>query len=631
MNYHDNKDELQRMQNRRQTRRPPVSGGAVPRPKANSRLERSRTETFDPIDDAYFEEEYGYDDEGDGLNIPFSDPVSSKTQSFSAQRTGEQYRRQTAGSGRGSRTPVRNVQAKSAGQRRASQYSRETDSGQSRASSRTVQRVSQTGSSRKSASRRTAVSERAAVPKGGQRTRSGNPRPRKSKRRKKWPAILLVLLIAFTAYGGWLFLHKPTGTWTVAVFGVDSRDGNTKKALADVQMICTLDRETCEIRLVSVYRDTYLKIDSKGTYHKINEAYFKGGHKQAVSALEENLDVKINDYATFNWKAVAQAINVLGGVDIEITQPEFKYINAFITETVNSTGIGSTQLASAGPNHLDGVQAVAYCRLRLMDTDFQRTERQRKVISLALEKAKQADLATRTNLVKAILPQISTSVGVDDVLPMAKNASKYHIGETAGFPFAQKTKKMGKMDCVISVTLESNVVTLHQFLYGEDALYSPSSTVKKISDHIAEESGFYEGGKAAPTSSGSGKSDSKSQSSGTSKNNAPAQTAAQTAAEESSEAEETTEETGDTTDKTAAEESTAAIIEKLDDSKTEKETTSASEGGPGTVKPKETEKAETAADESSKGPGVQKTTENSENDNASGENTGNTDPIGPGV
>ena len=99
-------------------------------------------------------------------------------------------------------------------------------------------------------------------------------------------------------------------------------------------------------------------------------------------------------------------------MDIDITQPEFKYINAFITETVNSTGIGSTQLASAGLNHLDGVQAVAYCRLRLMDTDFQRTERQRKVISLALEKAKQADLATRTNLVKAILPQISTSVGL---------------------------------------------------------------------------------------------------------------------------------------------------------------------------------------------------------------------------
>ena len=318
------------------------------------------------------------------------------------------------------------------------------------------------------------------------------------------------------------------GYWTVALFGVDSRDSSVGKGnMSDVIIICNINQETGEIKLVSLFRDTYLNVDDKNGYNKINQAYFRGGPKQAVEALNRNLDLEINDYATFNWKAVAQAINVLGGVDIDITQPEFKYINAFITETVNSTGIGSTQLASAGPNHLDGVQAVAYCRLRLMDTDFQRTERQRKVISLALEKAKQADLATRTNLVKAILPQISTSVGIDDVLPLAKNVSKYHIGETAGFPFTQKTKKMGKMDCVIPVTLESNVVTLHQFLYGEDALYSPSSTVKKISDHIAEKSGFYEGGKAAPTSSGSGKSDSKGQSSGNSKKDSPspAQTA----------------------------------------------------------------------------------------------------------
>lgn len=198
--------------------------------------------------------------------------------------------------------------------------------------------------------------------------------------------LLIFLLLAVTAYGSFLYLHRPTGIWTVAVFGVDSRDGNTKKALADVQMVCTLDRETGEIRLASVFRDTYLKIDSKGTYHKINEAYFKGGQKQAVDALEENLDLKIDDYAAFNWKAVAEAINVLGGIDLEITPAEFKYINGFITETVNSTGIGSTQLKQAGANHLDGVQAVAYSRLRLMDTDFQRTERQRKVIALALEK-----------------------------------------------------------------------------------------------------------------------------------------------------------------------------------------------------------------------------------------------------
>ena len=459
-------------------------------------------------------------------------------------------------------------------------------------------------------------------------------RPRRKRRKKKHFGKILILVVCLFA-GLFLYRHfRDNGYWTIAVFGVDSRDGNLEKgALSDVEMIASINKKTGEIRLVSVFRDSYLRIsDQEDDYDKINEAYFKGGHEQAVQALERNLNLKIDDYTTFNWKAVVDAINVLGGVDIEISDKEFAYINSFITETVNSTGVGSYQLDHSGMNHLDGVQAVAYARLRLMDTDFQRTERQRKVISLALEKAKQADLATRTNLVKAILPQISTSVGIDDVLPLAKNVSKYHIGETAGFPFTQKTKKMGKMDCVIPVTLESNVVTLHQFLYGEDALYSPSSTVKKISDHIAEESGFYKGGKAAPTSSGSGKSDSKGQSSGNSKKDSPspAQTAAQTAAAESSEAEETIDETSAETDETAAEESNSAIIEKLDDPKVEKETTSASEGGPGTVKPKETEKAtETTADDSSKGPGMQETVSNS--GNTSGENTEKADLIGPGV
>ena len=616
MRLHENnneEDELQRLRARRQgtgrSRRPAsrAAKSTSSRTEYKTAVRQAKTVDHTYDEDYYEEEDYdyegydsynrrdsGYDADGhDGLEVPFEN---------------ENHRNRRVNSA-GSYQAARKTTAENKNPR----------------SSAAKRQVSQTTAAR----RENGSGASGSRSSGG----SGNPRRSTKKPKKaKWPAILLCLLAVICVYGGWTFLHRATGYWNIAVFGVDSRDGNTKNALADVQVICSINQETGDIKLVSVYRDTYLKIDSKGTYHKINEAYFKGGHKQAVSALEENLDLKIDDYAAFNWKAVAQAINVLGGVDIDITDPEFKYINAFITETVNSTGIGSTQLASAGPNHLDGVQAVAYCRLRLMDTDFQRTERQRKVISLALEKAKQADLATRTNLVKAILPQISTSVGIDDVLPLAKNVSKYHIGETAGFPFAQKTKKMGKMDCVIPVTLESNVVTLHQFLYGEDALYSPSSAVKKISDHIAEESGFYEGGKAAPTSSGSGNSGSKGQSSGNSKNNAPApaQTAAEAEAVESSEAEATVDETSEAADETEAEESTAAIIEKLDESKTEKETTSPSEGGPGTVKPKETEKAqETTGDDSSRGPGVQETISSSNSGPA--ETTGSADLIGPGV
>jgi len=331
----------------------------------------------------------------------------------------------------------------------------------------------------------------------GQGRRSG-----KTQKKKKHKSLLLKILLLIVVLAGayLIYKYKQTGTgyWTVAVFGVDSRDGNLEKgALSDVEMICVIDRGTGDITLVSVFRDTYLEINPDGTYHKINEAYFKGGHEQAIQALERNLDLSIDDYATFNWKAVADAINILGGIDLEISDSEFKFINSFITETVESTGIGSYHLEHAGMNHLDGIQAVAYARLRLMDTDYNRTARQRLVIQLAMDKAKKADLKTLTTLVRTILPQISTSIGVDDVLPMARNISKFHIGETNGFPFSRGETYIGKKDCIIPLTLESNVIQLHQILYGTEA-FQPSGTVKKISAQIASDSGMGQVAENAP-------------------------------------------------------------------------------------------------------------------------------------
>ena len=481
-------DELERMRARR-TRTP------------------KRRQDEDWLDEDY-DEDYYYDDEEEDDYDAYEEALRRQTRSaMNRERNARQQSRPSAS--RTSRTSRSNSSA-------------------SRSSSGSARR---TGTSQRSSQRSAASSQRSSSPnrarsanggagngRGNANTsgqRRANSRPQgqqqykhKKKKKRSWLrmifTIFLVALVLWVGNLAWAFVNRQTGTWTIAVFGVDSRDGGVEKnALADVQMICVIDRETGDIKLSSVFRDTYLKINSEGTYHKINEAYFKGGHKQAVHALEENLDLKVDNYATFNWKAVADAINILGGVDLEITDAEFKYINAFITETVNSTGIGSYQLKQAGMNHLDGVQAVAYCRLRLMDTDFQRTERQRKVVSLALEKAKQADNKTLVSLVSAVLPQLSTDIGMDDVLPMAKNVSKYHLGETQGFPTSRQTKKVGRMDCVIPTTLESNVIQLHQFLYGVEN-YQPSSAVKKISQHISEETGLYEEGKPAPTSSGSG-------------------------------------------------------------------------------------------------------------------------------
>ncbi len=288
--------------------------------------------------------------------------------------------------------------------------------------------------------------------------------------------------------------QKLEGYWNIAVFGIDSRSSKAVEGNSDVIMIASINKDTGEIRLVSVFRDTYLKV-SDSSYNKINSAYATGGPQQAVKALNQNLDLDITDYVTFNWKAVATGINILGGVDIELSKAELHYINSYITETVKSTGIGSVQIKGTGMHHLDGVQAVAYARLRYMDNDFARTERQRKVVTQAFEKAKKADLNTLNGLLGNMLSMVATNLTWQDGLDAIANINKYHLGENGGFPFARGDANMGKKGaCVIPQTLETNVKELHKFLFDDES-YEVSDTVKQISNKISSDSGMYNEGK----------------------------------------------------------------------------------------------------------------------------------------
>ena len=440
------------------------------------------------------------------------------------------------------------------------------------------------GSGRTAGQSRDAVVGRNA---GNGRSGGGAQRTRRS-RKKSHPlrTLILGLMLALTVFGIWsLGKGRRSGTadpeipeakpeipekgfYTVAVFGVDSRDGSLGKgALSDVNMIACLNRETGEVRLVSVYRDLYVQIDKEGKYHKFNEAYFRGGPEQALWTMKHNLDIVPDDYATFNWKAVIDAINILGGVDIEITEPEFAYINAFITETVEATGIGSVQLKQAGMNHLDGVQAVAYARLRLMDTDFQRTERQRRVVSLLVEKAKKADPATLMELVTSVMPLTKTSVTIDDLLPMAVKAKKYYLGATGGFPFEKTTGKIDGRDSVIPVTLETNVVQLHKFLFDDDNYKAPESVrevssrlVKKTGKKADEQAGVKTPEGDGDLGSGSGSRGSSESSGETEKSRETTKAAETTKAKETAASEETTtaKETASSEESSSAEEAAEA-------------------------------------------------------------------------
>lgn len=499
--------------------------------------------------------------------------------------------------------------------------------------------------SRTGQKRRTAQTSQAHSEPDRRRTSSRHSGGHARKKKKKTGFLTILCLAAVIIAGTWVFhSFRDDGYWTIAVFGVDSRDGNTGKgALSDVEMLCSIHKKTGEIRLLSVFRDTYLRIDQKEDFDKINEAYFLGGPEQAINALEDNLDLQIDDYATFNWKAVVDAINVLGGVDIDITDKEFAYINSFITETVNSTGVGSYQLEHSGMNHLDGVQAVAYARLRLMDTDFNRTERQRKVLGQAMEKAKNSDLKTLTTLIGTVYPQIKTSVGVDNLAGMAKNAKKYYISQTSGFPFSHQEIKIVKKACVVPTTLESNVVQLHSFLYNTEN-YVPSENLKSISSHIIEVSGFGDPGKdtesgknvGAEGNNGGGQAGS-SQTDNGGNAKPPAQETQPAETEQESSVEENTEES------TSETEETIQPLESVDNtegtgSESESEDSDRNQNSEETRDPDRVIEApsETVENTKENGPGIQNSENNSHRKtNASleapGQSREETPEQGPGV
>lgn len=283
----------------------------------------------------------------------------------------------------------------------------------------------------------------------------------------------------------------------IALFGIDSRDESLGDGnRSDTIMVASINNKTKEIKMVSVYRDTYLLIPKEdSTYDKANLGYFYGGPELAINELNRNLDLDITDYVSVNFSALIDTIDALGGIDIEITEKECFYINGYMTETALITGKEKVELYESGLVHLNGMQATAFCRIRYVPTvngtndDYGRTERQRVVISKIAEKAKEADFATLNKVVDEVLPNISTSLTAGEILGLLSGAAKYELVDNAGFPFEKVGMGMGsKGDCVVPVDLEYNVEELHRFLFGAED-YTVSGAVKEISNRIIEVSG----------------------------------------------------------------------------------------------------------------------------------------------
>ncbi|MCD7982410.1 MAG: LCP family protein [Clostridiales bacterium] len=287
------------------------------------------------------------------------------------------------------------------------------------------------------------------------------------------------------------------GYTTIAIFGLDNRtQGVYESGNSDVIIILNINNDTKEMSMVSVYRDTYLNVAAVGEdnkFRKCNSAYNYGGVEQAITMLNRNLDLDIDNYLCVDWTAVAEAIDILGGVEIEIeTEEELEWLNAYMDDTNLHVGTNEDYVSGTGLQTLTGVQAVAYCRIRFTSgDDYKRAERQRRVISQMFESAKSASLSQLNELVETVFPDISTDLSKKDILTMASAMLNYDMSSSGGFPYYKTTMTISSStgSVVVPLDLESNVIALHEQLFGTEN-YTPSATVQEYSDYIISVTGL---------------------------------------------------------------------------------------------------------------------------------------------
>ena len=306
-------------------------------------------------------------------------------------------------------------------------------------------------------------------------------------------------------------LSQMSGTQVIALVGVDARgvEGSelAESMNSDTIILCSIDHDKQEIRMVSIMRDTWMNMakytDEYYEFDKANSAYTRGGPESMLSMLNTNLDFALTDYVTVNFKALADAIDVLGGLDIEMTNAECVHANNYNREVSEAQGVEYEAIPYdedlgddySEVRHVSGALATSYARIRYGGgDDAKRTSRQRIVINLMVQKLKQNPTKIPEILDK-VMGNVSTSLTKNEILELGMHAVTYTMGTSYAYPFQlcygeNVVNALGE-DVVIPVTLEFNVRELHEYLYP-GLSYEPSAAVTEYSDYIARKSGYDE-------------------------------------------------------------------------------------------------------------------------------------------
>lgn len=287
--------------------------------------------------------------------------------------------------------------------------------------------------------------------------------------------------------------EEEDDSFDVALFGVDARDRSLGKGnRSDVVMIAHIDRKTKEVNLFSIYRDTYVEIPDRGM-DKLTHAYAYDGYELALNTINTNFDLNIEKFVTVNFAVLEQAIDLLGGIEIDVQDNEVKWVNGYVRSLNKESGINKVAYISGpGKQTLTGSQAVAYCRIRYTEGgDLVRAKRQRTVLNEMLKKAKKTDMSTLLNIVNEMTKEIYTNLETSEIVGLAKDVASYKINKSEGFPYnVQNTKdfcyadKNAKLAIVAPTNYLDDLKTLHLDVLGYKN-YEPSSKVKEIANRLS--------------------------------------------------------------------------------------------------------------------------------------------------
>ena len=268
--------------------------------------------------------------------------------------------------------------------------------------------------------------------------------------------------------------YGDSDIFNVALFGVDTRDEDSFSGRSDTIIIASVDKKNNVVKLTSILRDSYVAIEGHKN-QKITHAYAFGGAELAIKTINQNFGMNITDYATINFYKLADAIDILGGIDIEVTEAERKHLN----DIGDDENPDFNYLDEAGTVHLNGEQAVVYARLRKIDSDVARSNRQRKVIEALIVQAKKVSPAKYAEMVRTMMSLCETSLSFSEIMSFAPMITKDITIQTLTTPGDEENAIGGMYDgaWVWRYDLSEATQHIHEFIYGEPLDTVPDSVI----------------------------------------------------------------------------------------------------------------------------------------------------------